>query len=196
MKTRKAFVRYTLSVTREGVSGIIVVSVVDVNEPPEFSKEDDKLVADSTNGAIELFVLESSAIDTAVSIGIDSGGQPNPEVAQFVATDQDAAVPAWQNVAYELLYDANPDDNNNELKDVYDGPDALVSVTADGTIVVASMLDTDEEDSVTEARLRVRAYDPTEVADEDGNFKLQDYLEIHVEVVDTNVAPVFDTVSK
>ena len=71
-------VTYTLSVKRSvaggtSQSGIVVVSVTDVNEAPEFSAVDN-----ARTMPIALYVLESAAIGTVVSIGQDAGNSPTP----------------------------------------------------------------------------------------------------------------------
>ena len=69
---------YTLSILRGGSSGIVVISVDDVNEAPTFSASDK-----ARTMPIGLFVLESSAVGTVVSIGQDAGNNPTSIPARF-----------------------------------------------------------------------------------------------------------------
>ena len=57
-------------------------------------------------------------------------------------------------------------------------------------------LNTDGENADSGVTLRMRAYNASEVVPADAEAKLVDWLEIRVEIIDTNVAPVFDDPSR
>ena len=200
-ENRSGIKTFTLSIVRGTTSGIIVVSVVDVNEAPEFGLLDKRLQTTAPNeGAIGLFVLESDAVGTVASIGQDAGGNPTNIAAQFVATDQDTN-PAWDDISYDLWYDADTSDNDDSHSDLYAGVDALVTVDSDGNIRVNTTLDTDSDDSVNLVELTLRAFDPTEVVDttlpeDEQGPHLIDVLLVNINIIDTNVAPVFDDPSR
>ena len=200
-ENRSGIRTFTLSVARGSTSGIIVVSVVDVNEAPEFGLLDKRLQTAAPNeGAIGLFVLESDAVGTVASIGQDAGGNPTNIDAQFVATDQDTN-PDWDDISYALYYDADATDDDDSHSDLYAGAHALVTVDSDGKIKVNTTLDTDSDDSVNLVELTLRAFDPTEVVDttlpedEQGPHLIDDLL-VNVNIIDTNVAPEFDAPSR
>ena len=186
---------YTLSVTRVGASspGIVVVTVRDVNEAPAFSAADDRLFANRATDAdgIQLFVLESAAVDETVKIGKDAGGNPTSTDAQFQAMDQDSAG-TGNAIVYSLWYDADLTDADDARDEPYTGADALVKVDSSGKILVNTELDTDADDSVAKVVLDLRAADPNDT----DALDLRDTLIIEVNVIDTNVAPEFDAPSK
>ena len=187
-------VTYTLSVTKGTESGIVVVSVIDVNEGPEFSPVD-KAKEAVDGGAVKLYVLESAAVGAIVKVGQDAGGNPATVDAQFEATDEDT-VDAWDDIAYDLWIQEVDDDGETSLV-LYAGTDALVNVDDSGNIRVNMSLDTDADDSVNEVILVLRAVD----ADEQGSppdleSTLIDALHIEVNIIDTNVAPEFDAPSR
>ena len=192
-------VTYTLSISRgEANSGIVVVRVVDVNEGPEFSAVDkarEDAETDNVEG-IALYVLESAAVGSVVSIGKDpGGGSPTTIPAIFTALDEDT-VDAWNNIAYDLWYDDGTDTEDTERNDAYAGTGALFTVDSSGTIRVAQGLDTDADDAISGITLTLRAVDAGEQSDTDPMSELADTLNIRVEVIDTNVAPVFDLQSQ
>ena len=181
-------VTYTLSITR-GTSGIVVISVDDVNEAPMFSASDKARAI-----PIELYVLESAAVGTIVSIGQDAGNNPTSIPARFTALDEDSAA-TGDAIAYDLWYD-HDDDTATALIE-YTGASATFGVGANGTISVTSMLDTDADDAVRSIRLVLRAVDAGEQGDPpDLTSDLKDVLMLNVTVIDTNVAPVFDDPSR
>ena len=197
---------YNLSVSRDsGRNGFVVVDVVDVNEAPMFSEADDERADKENDGddQITLYVLESDPVGTTIKIGKDAGGNPSTVNAIFAATDEDANL-AFKGTAYDLWYDG--DDENDELDDAYEGTDALVYVDSDGAIKVNKILDTDADDSQSFVVLKLRAYDTTEdipdAVDENDETPeelrrlLTDTLDIRIEIIDTNVAPVFDAPSR
>ena len=197
---------YNLSVSRDnGRNGFVVVDVVDVNEAPMFSEADDERADKENDGddQITLYVLESDPVGTTIKIGKDAGGNPSTVNAIFAATDEDANL-AFKGTAYDLWYDG--DDENDELDDAYEGTDALVYVDSDGAIKVNKILDTDADDSQSFVVLKLRAYDTTEdipdAVDENDETPeelrrvLIDTLDIRIEIIDTNVAPVFDAPSR
>ena len=200
-ENRSGIKTFTLSITRGTTSGIIVVTVTDVNERPKFSALDRRLLTTLPNdGSIGLYVLESDAIGTVASIGQDAGGNPTNIDAQFQASDQDTN-PAWDDISYNLWYDADPSDDDDSHSDLYTGASALVTVDSSGAVKVNAELDTDADDSVNLVELTLRAYDPTEVVDttlpedEQGPHLIDD-LRVDVNIIDTNVAPVFDDPSR
>ena len=171
---------YILAVQADGAeSDIVTLRVTDVNEAPKFSLTD-KGRETQAGGVIKLFVLESAAEDSTVKIGKDSGGNPNPAVAKFTATDEDSAA-TGNAISYQLLHDADAD---GAMDDIYEGADAIVKVDSAGTILVNKALETDGANAVGMADLTLRAYDANDNT-------LQDTLRILVEVIDTNVAPEF-----
>ena len=180
---------YTLAVMADGADAdLITIMIVDVNEAPVFSSDDEDLV-DDMSGYIELYVLESSAVNDVVKIGQDAGGNPSVEDATFTATDEDGAA-AWSEINYDLWWD-DPDDATTDPV-LYAGAGALVKVdlTGNGTVKVASMLDTDGINSVNQVNLVLRAFDP------DDPMGLNSTLPIQINIIDTNVAPVFDVQSQ
>ena len=181
-------VTYTLSISR-GTSGIVVISVNDVNEAPMFSASDKARAM-----PIDLYVLESAAVRTVVSIGQDAGNNPTTIPARFTASDEDSAA-TGDAIAYDLWYD-HDDDTATALIE-YTGASATFGVSANGTISVTSMLDTDADDAVRSIRLVLRAVDADEQGDPpDLTSHLKDVLMLNVTVIDTNVAPVFDDPSR
>ena len=209
-------VTYTLSVNRQtGPSKLIVVSVNDVNEAPQFSTADRRMQdADDPDGVkqvddegditavevqvINLYVLESAEVGATVSIGQDAGNNPTPTRATFVATDEDdnAANPDWSVVSYNLWYDADLTDDEDARDEEYTGADAMVTVDSAGSIKVNRRLNTDGDNADSGVTLRLRAYNASEVVPADAEAKLVDWLEIRVEIIDTNVAPEFDIQSQ
>ena len=180
---------YTLSILRGGSSGIVVISVDDVNEAPTFSASDK-----ARTMPIELFVLESSAVGTVVSIGQDAGNNPTSIPAGFMASDEDSAA-TGNAIAYDLWYDHDGDAETDLIE--YAGANAMFSVSSNGTITVGSMLDTDADDAVRSIGLVLRAVDAGEQGDPpDLTSDLKDVLMLNVTVIDTNVAPVFDNPSR
>ena len=173
---------YTLSVSADGPSGtvidLITIMVIDVNEAPEFSPvHRAKEVVDG--GAIKLYVLESAAVDEIVKVGKDAGGNPGTTDAQFEASDEDSAA-TGKSISYGLFED---DDDDAETDMVaYEGMGALVKVDGDGNIRVNEELDTDEDDSVNQVMLTLRAFDS-------GDDTLRSELSIEINIIDTNVAP-------
>ena len=208
-------VTYTVSITRTPAapappqSGIIVVRVEDVNEGPKFDEDDhdryDLENMETDDNEIVLYVLESAAVGSIVKIGKDAGGNPATINAIFAATDEDTKA-AFQGTAYDLWHDADTTDNDDEFTDAYAGAIALFTVDADGAVTVAKALDTDADDSESSISLKLRAYDTTEdipdPIDEDDETPeelrrvLKDVLPIRIEIIDTNVAPVFDDPSR
>ena len=180
---------YTLSVVRDRLSGIVVISVGDVNEAPTFSPSDK-----ARPSPVALYVLESAAVGDIVKVGQDAGGAPATAEAQFEATDEDT-VDAWDDIAYDLWID---DDADGETPLVhYTGADALVNVDADGKIKVNMSLDTDADDSVNKVILVLRAVDANEQGSPpDLESDLIGTLMIEVNIIDTNVAPEFDDPSR
>ena len=197
-------VTYTVSVKRGNASGIVVVSIEDVNEAPKFSRvaklmEADAAVTPAEKGYVELFVLESAVVGTVVSIGQDAGNTPTSVRADFPATDEDvnADNPAWSNISYDLWYDSDLTDRDYKKDDAYTGANASFTVDSNGTIRVNSLLDTDADDAVRSVHLVLRAVDSTQVSEEaagtraEDDPELQDTLMIKVSIIDTNVAPEF-----
>ena len=183
-------VTYTLSITQGTQSGIVVISVNDVNEAPMFSASDKARAMP----IIELYVLESAAVGTVVSIGQDAGNNPTTIPARFTASDEDSAL-TGDAIAYDLWYD-HDDDAATDLIE-YTGASATFGVGANGTISVTSMLDTDADDAVRSIHLVLRAVDEGEQGDPpDLTSDLKDVLMLSVTVIDTNVAPVFDDPSR
>ena len=185
---------YTLSVVRgigtASQSGIVVISVGDVNEAPTFSASDK-----ARTMPIELYVLESAAVGTVVSIGQDAGNNPTTIPARFTASDEDSAA-TGDAIAYDLWFD-DPDDSPDAGLELYTGASATFGVGANGTISVTSMLDTDADDAVRSIHLVLRAVDAGEQGDPpDLTSDLKDVLMLSVTVIDTNVAPVFDDPSR
>ena len=185
---------YILAVSANGAKpDIVTLRVTDVNEAPTFGEVDMARGTRATeNGVdikvIELFVLESAAPGTAVSIGKDSGGNPNPTPAKFMAMDEDSAA-TGNAISYQLLYDSDTSDDDHARDEVYEGEAAIVRVDSTGAILVNRALETDGANAVGGARLTLRAYDA-------GDASLEAKLEIMVEVIDTNVAPEFTADSK
>ena len=141
---------FTVSVSRtDGGSGVVVITVVDVNEAPTFSASDK-----ARDMPIELFVLESAAVGTVVSIGQDAGSNPTTVPAIFTASDQDSAA-TGNAIAYDLWKGG----------DAYAGKDAMFTVSSNGTISVNTPLDTDADDSVSTVNLVLRAVDAGEQGD-------------------------------
>ena len=203
-------VTYTLSITQGNRSGIVVISVNDVNEGPKFHENDHKMYdlenRESDDNEIVLYVLESAAEKSIVKVGKDAGGNPSTKNAIFAAMDEDTKA-AFRGTAYDLWYDADTTDDD-EFTDSYAGAlgadkIALFTVDADGAVRVATTLDTDADDSQSSISLKLRAYDTTEVIpdpiDEDDETPeelrrvLKDVLPIRIEIIDTNVAPEFDS---
>ena len=180
---------YTLSITRGIMSGIIVVSILDVNEAPMFSASDKARTV-----PIELYVLESADVGTTVSIGQDAGNTPTTIPAMFAAMDEDNDA-TGNDIAYDLWYDHDGDADTDLIE--YVGADATFGVNGYGTITVVSMLDTDADDAVRSLRLVLRAVDAGEQGDPPNlESDLKDLLMLNVSVIDTNVAPVFDDPSR
>ena len=180
---------YTVSVVREIQSGIVVITVGDVNEAPTFSASDK-----ARTMPIELFVLESSTVGTVVSIGQDAGKNPTTIPARFTASDEDSAA-RGNSIAYDLWYDHDGDAATALIE--YTGASATFGVGANGTISVTSVLDTDADDAVGSILLVLRAVDAGEQGDPpDLTSYLKDVLMLNVTVIDTNVAPVFDDPSR
>ena len=196
-------VLYTLSVSRGEQSGIVVISVNDVNEGPKFDEDDhdryDLENMESDDNEIVLYVLESAAVGSIVKIGKDAGGNPSTKNAIFAAADEDTKA-INLGTAYDLWYDADTTDDD-DFTDSYAGAVALFTVDADGAVRVATELDTDADDSQSAISLKLRAYDTTEdipdPIDEDDETPeelrrvLKDVLPIRIEIIDTNVAPEF-----
>ena len=214
---------FTLSVSADGASGkiinLITLMVTDVNEGPEFDEDDHKRYnlgnTPTDDDEIVLYVLESAAVGSIVKIGKDAGGNPATINAIFGATDEDTKA-AFVGTAYDLWYDADTTDDD-DFTDSYAGiltpagpltPEkvALFTVDADGAVRVATMLDTDADESESSVSLKLRTYDTTEdipdPIDEDDETPeelrrvLKDVLPIRIEIIDTNVAPVFDDPSR
>ena len=184
---------YTVSVLRgtgtEGRSGIVVISVDDVNEAPLFSASDK-----ARPSPVALYVLESASVGTVVSIGQDAGNNPTSIPATFTASDEDSAL-TGNTIAYDLWYDHDGDDETPPA--LYAGADAIFTVSANGTIVVSSILDTDADDSVSSIGLILRTVDADEQGDPPAlGSPLHDALHLSVSIIDTNVAPVFDDPSR
>ena len=154
---------YTLSISRGTMSGIVVVKVQDVNEAPKFSASDKAKQSESESDNIVLFVLESAAIGTVVSIGQDAGNNPTAINATFTASDEDS-VARGNAIAYDLWYD-DPDDDPDAGLELYAGADAMFTVSANGTIQVSSMLDTDADTAEPTIDLVLRAVDAGEQGD-------------------------------
>ena len=179
---------YTLAISRGNMSGIVVVRVQDVNEAPEFSLVD-KAKETVDGGAINLFVLESAAVGTVVSIGQDAGNNPTATEATFTASDEDSAA-----TGNEIAYDLWSLDDDDMLV-LYAGE--LFRVSDNGTIEVNDELDTDADDAVPSIKLILRAVDGPEQGDPpDLTSDLKDVLMLSVTVIDTNVAPEFDDDSR
>ena len=184
---------YTVSIDGGGVSGsgIVVITIDDVNEAPMFKASDKARESESESGQIDLFVLESAAVGTVVSIGQDAGNNPTSRPATFTATDEDSAA-RGNDIAYDLWYFANEDDEDPSL---YAGQ--MFRVSANGTIEVNSMLDTDADDAVRSIQLILRTVDEGEQgAPPNLDSDLRDFLHLNVSVIDTNVAPEFDAASR
>ena len=184
---------YTVSVLRgtgtAGRSGIVVITVGDVNEAPTFSASDKARAM-----PIDLYVLESAAVGKEVSIGQDAGNNPTTIPARFTASDEDSAA-TGDAIAYDLWYDHDGDAATALIE--YTGASATFGVSANGTISVTSMLDTDADDAVRSIHLVLRAVDAGEQGDPpDLTSYLKDVLMLSVTVIDTNVAPVFDDPSR
>ena len=184
---------YTVSVLRDtgtaGRSGIVVISVGDVNEAPLFSPSDK-----ARPSPVALYVLESASVGTVVSIGQDAGNNPTSIPATFTASDEDSAA-TGNTIAYDLWYDHDGDDETPPA--LYAGADAIFTVSANGTIVVSSILDTDADDSVSSIGLILRTVDADEQGDPPAlGSPLRDLLHLSVSIIDTNVAPVFDDPSR
>ena len=199
-------ITYTLSIKQGGESGIVVITVQDVNEGPKFDEDDhDRYDLETDDDQIVLYVLESAAVESIVKIGKDAGGNPATVNAIFAATDEDTKA-AFRGTAYDLWYDADTTDDDDEFTDAYAGAVALFTVDADGAVKVAVALDTDADDSLSSISLELRTYDTTEEIpepiDEDDDTPpelrrvLKDVLPIRIEIIDTNVAPVFDDPSR
>ena len=201
-------ITYTLSFNRGNSSGIIVVTVDDVNEGPKFHKDDhDRYDLENTSddNEIVLYVLESAAVGSIVKIGKDAGGNPATINAIFGAMDEDTKA-AFRGTAYDLWYDADTTDDDDEFTDAYAGAVALFTVDSSGAVKVNVALDTDADDSLSSISLKLRAYDTTEdipdPVDEDDETPaelrrvLKDVLPIRIEIIDTNVAPEFDAPSR
>ena len=94
-------VLYTLSVSRGEQSGIVVISVNDVNEGPKFDEDDhdryDLENMESDDNEIVLYVLESATVGSIVKIGKDAGGNPATENAIFAAADEDTKAKKHRN---------------------------------------------------------------------------------------------------
>ena len=201
-------VLYTLSVSRGEQSGIVVISINDVNEGPKFDEDDhdryDLENMESDDNEIVLYVLESAAVGSIVKIGKDAGGNPSTKNAIFAAMDEDTKA-INLGTAYDLWYDADTTDDD-DFTDSYAGAVALFTVDADGAVRVATELDTDADDSQSAISLKLRAYDTTEdipdAIEEDDDTPaelrrvLKDALPIRIEIIDTNVAPEFDAASR
>ena len=206
---------YTLSISRGQRSAIAFISVNDVNEAPKFSTSDEnRQDEDDPDGVkvldadgeptdddvqvINLYVLESAEVGDTVSIGQDAGGNPTPTKATFMAKDEDvnADHPEWSVISYNLWYDADLRDEEGARDEEYAGADAMVTVDSDGSIKVNRKLNTDGENADSGVTLRLRAYNASEVVPADAEAKLVDWLEIRVEIIDTNVAPEFDIQSQ
>ena len=180
---------YTLSITRGSMSGIIVVSVTDVNEAPMFKSSDKAKEKESDSGYIDLYVLESAEVGTVVSIGQDAGNSPTSIPATFTASDEDSA-----ETGNEIAYDLWSFDDDDMLV-LYAGK--MFRVSANGTIEVNSMLDTDADDAVRSIKLVLRTVDAGEQGDPPAlGSPLHDALHLNVSVIDTNVAPEFDAPSR
>ena len=184
---------YTVSILRgtgtAGRSGIVVITVGDVNEAPTFSASDK-----ARTMPIKLFVLESSTVGTVVSIGQDAGNNPTAIPARFTASDEDSGA-TGNAIAYDLWYDHDGDPATDLIE--YTGASATFGVGANGTISVTSLLDTDADDAVGSILLELRAVDKGEQGDPpDRTSDLKDVLTLSVTVIDTNVAPVFDEPSR
>ena len=199
-------VTYTLSILRGDAigsqSGIVVISVGDVNEAPTFPASYGLIETgeQDNDDFIGLYVLESALVDDPVKIGKDAGGNPGTVDARFVAEDQDT-IAMWNVISYDLLYDNDLNDDDVALDDLYTGAEALVKVDSAGRILVNKELDTDQVGSIASVELVLRAFDPSEVpgVDEDGEAEealLVGTIKIKVDVIDTNVAPVFDLQSQ
>ena len=181
-------VTYTLSVNRGVRSGIVVITVTDVNEGPEFSAVDN-----ARTMPIGLYVLESAAVGTVVSIGQDAGNNPTTIPATFTASDEDNA-DTGNAIVYDLWYDADLTDDDDARDEAYSGAAAMVSVSANGTIEVNSILDTDADDAVRSITLTLRAVDADEAST--AGTELYSVIDITMTIIDTNVAPVFDDPSR
>ena len=181
-------VTYTLSVNRGVRSGIVVITVTDVNEGPEFSAVDN-----ARTMPIGLYVLESAAVGTVVSIGQDAGNNPTTIPATFTASDEDNA-DTGNAIVYDLWYDADLTDDDDARDEAYSGAAATVSVSANGTIEVNSILDTDADDAVRSITLTLRAVDADEAST--AGTELYSVIDITMTIIDTNVAPVFDDPSR
>ena len=194
---------YTLAVMADGADAdLVTIMIRDENEAPTFPDSYGAIetAEQDDDDFIGLYVLESAPVDGAVKIGKDAGGNPGTVDAQFVAEDQDS-VATGKAIAYDLWYDDDLTDDDMELDDLYDGPDALVKVDSEGRILVNKELDTDQVGSIASVELVLRAFDPSEVpgVDEDGEAEealLIGTIKIKVDVIDTNVAPVFDEQSQ
>ncbi len=147
---------------------------------------------------INLYVLESAAVGDKVRIGLDPGGNPRPTIASFTAKDEDdnSDHPSWSVISYDLLYDSDLTDDEKTRDELYASTDAMVSVGSDGSIVVNRLLNTDGDDADDAISLTLRAFNGSEEVDEGEALKRIDTLEIRINVIDTNVAPVFDEPSR
>ena len=175
-------------------SDSVIITVSDVNEKPEFTTADlnRRALRPSGANAVALYVLESAAVDTVVSIGTGaSASQPSNVPATFAAVDEDSAS-TGNTIVYSLWYDADLTDDEADRDDPYTGAGAWVSVDSSGTIKVREPLDTDAPGAQPNVTLELRAADPSDT-DED---QLRDTLIIEVNIIDTNVAPEFDEASK
>ena len=205
--------QYILSVERGNKTVVVVIDVQDVNEAPRFSEAAKEMEEKGTKpvgqptaekGYVELYVLESAAVGTVVSIGQDAGGNPTSIAADYPATDEDdnAENPAWSDIIYDLWYDSDLTDRDNNKDDAFAGADAMFAVDSDGSITVNRELDPDADDAVRSIDLVLRAVDATQASEEaadtraEGAPDLKDTLMIRVSIIDTNVAPVFDEPSR
>ena len=186
---------YNLVVDADGAeSDSVIITVSDVNEKPEFTTADLNRRATRPSGAnaVALYVLESAAVDTVVSIGTGaSASQPSNVPATFAAVDEDNAG-TGNAIVYSLWYDADLTDDEADRDDPYTGAGAWVKVEADGTIKVRELLDTDAPGALTSVTLDLRAADPNDTDE----LNLRDTLVVEVNIIDTNVAPEFDDDSK
>ena len=144
---------------------------------------------------IELYVLESANVGETVKIGLDAGGNPRPTEAKFAATDEDdnADNPDWSNISYDILHDADLTDDEKNRDELYAGADAMVRMESDGSIVVNRPLNTDGVDADDAVSLTLRAFNMSEASEPRVRI---DTLEIRLNIIDTNVAPVFDLPSR
>ena len=138
-------------------------------------------------------MLESTAVGEAVKIGLDAGGNPRPTEAKFTATDEDdnSDNPSWSAISYDILYDADLTDDEKSRDEAYTGADTMVSVASTERSSKRG-LNTDGDDADEAISLTLRAFNMAETCTPDGI----DTLEIRVHIIDTNVAPEFDTPSR